>query len=400
MSEKIEKRCTKCKKVMGVAQNFYTSKRTDLYPDNGVVDECKKCFTMHVNIYEPSTFLSLLEKIDIPYIESEWNSLIDKYGQDTKTTSTAIFGRYLAKMKLKQFAKYSYTDTNRFVEEEKMRELKAKADKLAQINKYRDAQNSGAIYQNLEELDLTEFTEEERKQFFPTAEEIMSDEDFHQPEDDLTKEDKQYLLAKWGRTYTISECIKLEKLYIEMMDSYDIRTASHIDYLLKICRISLKIDQALEVNDIDGFQKMSKVYDLLMKSAKFTAAQNKEQSDNYTDAIGILIGMCEEEGFVPKYYEERQDVVDFTLKDMNEYLRKLVMNEMNLGNMIEVHLQKMQQEEDKEEDEMTDEDDDILILTEKEEALLGDEDYEEFNSMLEEEVELDENMLQQSGEMV
>ena len=76
------------------------------------------------------------------------------------------------------------------------------------------------------------------------------------------------------------------------------------------------------------------------------------------------------------------------------------MNEMNLGNMIEVYLQKMIQEENKAEDEMTDDDDDVVILSEKEQELIKDSDYEDFNNMIEEEVELDEEMLKKSGDIV
>ena len=122
-------------------------------------------------------------------------------------------------------------------------------------------------------------------------------------------------------------------------------------------------------------------------------------SEDYTDAVGVLVSLCEEQGFIPKYHDdERQDIVDYTLKDMNEYMRKLVMNEMNLGNMIEVYLQKMIQEENKEEDEMTD-DDDVVILSEKEQELIQDSDYEEFNNMIDEEIELDEEMLKKSGDI-
>lgn len=395
-----ERTCIKCHKKMREAQNFYTSRRTDLFPPDGIVGECKKCFTMHINIYEPSTFLDLLEKIDVPYIEAEWNILVERYGNNPKTTPTAIFGRYLAKMKLRQYCNFRFVDTERFVEEAKIREMREKSAKLAQINKYRDAQASGLALEQLQEIDLSKLTEEEKEELLKEPEELFDPEEINTELDKITKEDKQYLLQKWGRTYTIPECIKLEKLYNEMIDSYDIRTASHFDYLLKICRVSLKIDQALEINDIDGFQKMTKIYDLLMKSAKFTAAQNKEQSEDYTDAIGILVGLCEEEGFIPKYHnEERQDIVDYTLKDMNEYMRKLIMNEMNLGNMIEVYLQRMIQEENKAEDEMT-EDDDVVILSEKEQELIQDSDYDEFNEMIDEEEELDEEMLKKSEDVI
>ena len=90
-------------------------------------------------------------------------------------------------------------------------------------------------------------------------------------EDDLTEEDKIYLSIKWGKTYKPYEWVQLEKYYQEMMNSFDIQTPSHEDYLKLICKTSLKAHQLIDLGDIEGFQKMSKVYDSLMKSAKFTA---------------------------------------------------------------------------------------------------------------------------------
>lgn len=395
-----EKVCSKCRKPMLLEQNYYKTPLTEKYKD-GYLDECKKCFTMHINIREPGSFLHLLEAVDVPYIESEWDTLVDKYGNNPKTTSTAIYGRYIAKMKLRQYSKYTYADTEKFVEEAKMRDLRDRAAKLAEINKYRDALDSGEAVENIQSLglDLSVLDEDELREIMMKPEEMFDFDPGVEAEAALTKEDKEFLVRKWGRTYTIPECIKLEKLYNEMMSSYDIRTASHIDYLLKICRLSLKIDQSLEVNDIDGFQKMSRVYDLLMKSAKFTAAQNKDAASDYTDSVGMIVSRIEEEeGFVPRYHSERQDVVDATLADMNSFTRDLIMSELNLGNMIEVYLQKMQMEEDKEEDVLDDDDDDLIMLTEKEAELLKDEDFEEYSNMIEEEREIDEETLRKSGE--
>ena len=395
-----EKVCSKCKKPMLREQNFYKTPKIDLYED-GYLDECKKCFTMHINIREPGSFLHLLEAVDVPYIESEWDTLVEKYGNNPKTTSTAIYGRYIAKMKLRQFSQYTYADTEKFIEDAKMKDLRNRAAKLAEINKYRDALDSGEAVDNIQDLglDLSVLNEDELQELLMKPEEMFEFDPGVEAEAMLTKEDKEYLVRKWGRTYTIPECIKLEKLYHEMMSSYDIRTASHIDYLLKICRLSLKIDQSLEVNDIDGFQKMSRVYDLLMKSAKFTAAQNKDASSDYTDSVGMIVSrMEEEEGFIPRYHSERRDVVDATLADMNEFTRNLIMSELNLGNMIEVYLQKMQMEENKEEDVLDDEEDDLIFLSEKEAEILKDVDFEDHLEMLEEERELDEEMLRKSGE--
>ena len=60
--------CYKSRKTMAET-NFYTYK-------NGTKCElCKACLTLHINNWEPNTFLCLLEKFDMPYITTEWNIL-------------------------------------------------------------------------------------------------------------------------------------------------------------------------------------------------------------------------------------------------------------------------------------------------------------------------------------
>ena len=57
---------------------------------------------------------------------------------------------------------------------------------------------------------------------------------------DLTDEDKLYLRLKWGKHYRPEEWVRLEQMYNEMMESYDIQTAGHIDTLKLLCKTSLK----------------------------------------------------------------------------------------------------------------------------------------------------------------
>jgi hypothetical protein len=121
-------------------------------------------------------------------------------------------------------------------------------------------------------------------------------------QDDLTDEDKIYLRLKWGKTYRPEEWIRLEQLYEEMMASYDIQGAGHIDTLKLLCKTSLKANQLIDIGDVEGFQKMSKVYDSLMKSGKFTAAQNKAESGEFVDSVAELVELCEKEGFIPRFY--------------------------------------------------------------------------------------------------
>ena len=65
--------CEKCNRTMDES-NFYTSKNLVKYPNGGRLNQCKKCLTMHVNNWEPETFLWILEELDLPYIEQNGKS--------------------------------------------------------------------------------------------------------------------------------------------------------------------------------------------------------------------------------------------------------------------------------------------------------------------------------------
>lgn len=68
--------CEKCMKVRQ-EKDFYT------YKDGNKTEMCKDCLTLHVDNFNPDTFLWLMEKMDVPYIPSEWNILRDKdYAKD------------------------------------------------------------------------------------------------------------------------------------------------------------------------------------------------------------------------------------------------------------------------------------------------------------------------------
>jgi hypothetical protein len=68
------------------------------------------------------------------------------------------------------------------------------------------------------------------------------------------------------------------------------------------------------MGDVEGAQKMIKMYDMMMKSGKFTASQNKSESGNAVDSVSEIIAICEKDGFIPRYYTDGpQDKVDRTL---------------------------------------------------------------------------------------
>ena len=367
--------CEKCHKTMRDNQ-FYK------YRDGNFTELCKKCLTMHVDCFREDTFLWLLEKMDVPYVPAEWNSIRDKaYAKDpAKLNGGAVFGKYLAKMKLVQFNKYRWADTEKLRFESEAR-MKKQAEERAQAEEalkqdLEDGLISEAEYRTLTSVATQKEDDERAAAIAPIAQPatptFMTEDELVDPAMELTQEDKLYLAMKWGRLYKPSEWIQLEKKYTEMMNSFDIQDADTTGTLILICKTDLKMNQAIDIGDMDGFQKLSRVYDSLRKSAKFTAAQNKEQKSDYVDSIGELVVMCEKQGFIPRYCTDiAQDKADKTLKDMNNYLYKLVTQDLGFGQQIEDALKKIQLQK-----EMNDSE--IILDEDEEDNEIIDQDYEDF----------------------
>ena len=389
-------KCQKCGKVLDEGQ-FYTYK-------NGTKTElCKKCLTMHIDNFDESTYLWLLEKMDVPYVPAEWNSLRDKaYAKDAeKMNGMSVFGKYLSKMKLKQWKAYSWADSEKLQAEaaakvenngvEKNEEFEAELQA-----KYEAGEISEAEYKTLMSVPAQMKAEEDRPAANPylgpdnpyNEQEMFPEDELPDPSAELTQEDKIYLAMKWGRMYKLAEWVELEKTYNEMMESFDIQDADTKNTLVLLCKTTLKANQALDSGDIEGFQKLSKVQESLRKSAKFTAAQNKEKKDDFIDCVGELVLMCEKEGFIPRFATDiPQDKVDITLKDMQNYTRKLVTQDLGFGQQIEDALKKIQLQKELEAQEDADE-------PEK----LSTEDYENYFNEIEEQKDRDVETLNEESD--
>ena len=388
--------CEKCNRTMG-ADQFYSSNNLEKYPNDGKFPMCKKCMTMHVDNWNPDTYMWILQEADVPYVPEEWDKLMAKYAKDNrKMTGMTIIGRYLSKMKLKQFCDYRWKHTEFLQElarkkrEQVMKQQGYDAEQIALANE----RAAFAVPQNLEIPDLKK---PETNPFLATGQEDYFAEQSGSAEDeiDLTDEDRIYLRLKWGKTYKPEEWVRLEQLYNDMMNSYDIQGAGHEDNLKLLCKTSLKANQLIDIGDVEGFQKMSKVYDTLMKSGKFSAAQNKAESGEYIDSVGELVAICEKDGFIPRYYlGEPNDKVDQTILDMKRYTRTLITEETNLGNLIEEAIKNNQKEDEAAAAADQDLDTGLLDDIEEIEQQLKDDDFEEYSEFLDNEEASDADLLE------
>lgn len=392
-----QKFCEKCKRTMR-GDEFYKSNNLEKYPD-GKLNQCKKCITLHVDNWSPDTFLWILQECDVPYIPEEWQKLLGSYARDpSKVTGMTILGRYLSKMQLKQFKEYRWKDTEFLQQmadhktEEAMKRQGYSAAEIAQVQSENrivipEGGFTEPVYKDPPTVFQPDFGNPPVEDYF--AQQAGGTED--DLGNDLSDEEKTYLRLKWGKAYKPEEWVRLEQLYMEMTESFDIQGAGHEDILKLVCKTSLKANQLLDIGDVDGAQKMVKMYDGLMKSGKFTAAQNKSENGEFLDSISELVVLCEKEGFIPRFYTEGpKDRVDETILDLKQYTHSLVVEEMNLGNLIENAVKQMAAEEAKEEDEDIEEE-----LTLEQLDALRDEDFEAFSEFENDEADADAEMIKE-----
>lgn len=391
--------CKKCGRERA-ATKFFKKKTKER------IDICVDCLTMYIDNYDYTTFSWILEMFDIPYIKNVWIKMAnDIYLKNpAKFSSRSVIGKYIRTMNMKQYADYCFADSDKLNMAQEMakerREATVDKDYVLQLQKeLEEGKISKAQYDTLSPETPSSIDQEE-EEFIALKEEaikpIQQGADEGEIRKQLTDEEYQYLLMKWGYLYQPSQLVQMEKLYNKYANEYELNVDRE-DTLKKICKTSLKMDEALDVGDTQSYQKLASVYDQLRKAGKFTEVQNKEEQERYLDSVGELVALCEREGGPIKEFvdpdEYPQDKVDFTIKDLKSYNYNLATNELNLSDLIQTYIDKL----DKAEQSGNDIDLNKGLITSKEEETeedtLSDQEAIDFQDYLDNEIERDAQML-------
>lgn len=391
--------CKKCGRERA-ATKFFKKKTKER------IDICVDCLTMYIDNYDYTTFSWILEMFDIPYIKNVWIKMAnDIYLKNpAKFSNRSVIGKYIRTMNMKQYADYCFADSDKLNMAQEMakerREATVDKDYVLQLQKeLEEGKISKAQYDTLSPETPSSIDKEE-EEFIALKEEaikpIQQGADEGEIRKQLTDEEYQYLLMKWGYLYQPSQLVQMEKLYNKYANEYELNVDRE-DTLKKICKTSLKMDEALDVGDTQAYQKLASVYDQLRKAGKFTEVQNKEEQERYLDSIGELVALCEREGGPIKEFvdpdEYPQDKVDFTIKDLKSYNYNLATNELNLSDLIQTYIDKL----DKAEQSGNDIDLNKGLITSKEEEAeedtLSDQEAIDFQDYLDNEIERDAQML-------
>lgn len=213
----------------------------------------------------------LCQWADIPFIVEQWNQYYDGYGNDA-------FGPYASIFKNQEYETLEW-------------------------GQYND------VYLQLKEANRVEELVPEIKE----------------------KRD-QDLRKKWGLAYSDEDLEYLENLHQGMLTSQNVVGALNEDQALKLCKISLIIENKIEAGQ--DFSKDLRAYDDLAKLSNLTPKNVKEA--NEFDSFGEVFSYLEKTGTELTYYDGAvRDEVDYTMKNMKNWLRYLYTHETGIAEEIE-----------------------------------------------------------------
>ena len=151
----------------------------------------------------------------------------------------------------------------------------------------------------------------------------------------LTQEEINELKVNWGPDYSEDEYLQLEQLFTDMKEAYILQDPIALSNSKMICKMTMKMNKFLDIDDIESASKISRQLDLFIKSANLAPVQQKDRQQT-TFAISQLAYLIEKEGgFIPTYYDDVGDEIDQILEDMKQYTNYLVRGESNIAEMVE-----------------------------------------------------------------
>ena len=135
----------------------------------------------------------------------------------------------------------------------------------------------------------------------------------------------------WSPVYTDEELLFLEDYYNQIIATQNVSTPILQHYARDLCEIELRIKKGLR----DGLdiKKDMDSRDNIIKIAHFEATNAKNAAD--FESVGELMVYYGKKGWHPKWHNEPKDSVDFCMENIQNYLKRLVINEGNFSEQVE-----------------------------------------------------------------
>ena len=139
------------------------------------------------------------------------------------------------------------------------------------------------------------------------------------------------LRKTWSAAYKPEQLLWLDNFYNQIVATQNVSTPILQEKARDFCELQLHIKEGLRAN-VD-VSKMMKQADDIVKTYHFEASNAKSAAD--FESVGELMVYYGKKGWHPNWHTEPQDSIDFMMENIQNYLKRLVMNEGNFAEQVE-----------------------------------------------------------------
>ena len=139
------------------------------------------------------------------------------------------------------------------------------------------------------------------------------------------------LRKEWSGAYKPEQLMWLDNFYNKIVATQNVSTPILQEKARDFCELQLHIKEGLRAG-VD-VSKMMKQADDIVKVYNFTSSNAKSAAD--FESVGELMVYYGKKGWHPKWHTEPQDSIDFMMENIQNYLKRLVMNEGNFAEQVE-----------------------------------------------------------------
>lgn len=139
------------------------------------------------------------------------------------------------------------------------------------------------------------------------------------------------LRKTWSGSYKPEQLLWLDDFYNRIVATQNVSTPILQEAAKNFCELQIHIKEGLRTG-VD-VSKMMKQADDIVKTYHFEANNAKSAAD--FESIGELMVYYGKKGWHPNWHHEPQDSVDFMMENIQNYLKRLVMNEGNFAEQVE-----------------------------------------------------------------
>ena len=161
---------------------------------------------------------------------------------------------------------------------------------------------------------------------------------------------------KWGNGFTFHEYLRLEGMFVNTIKNLNVTDPIKLDIIKKVCKSSVILDTVMEggASESKQIKEFASAHQTLLKLSGIDEMANTiRDGDTTIRTVADLYKYMEKNGFQFKFYDDvERDIVDKTIKDIQESIRYEIVNATGLESTLEsiekAYLQKAEEKEEQE----------------------------------------------------